>query len=761
MAARREQGTWVNASDERATIVVNSDGSAISAGGGGGTSSVDDAAFTVAVSSLTPVGGIVTADSVDAGDVGAFAMLANRQQKITLYDSSGVEITSFGGGTEYTDDTSTHATGTSKGGLLMAAATPTDASVNANDIGAVAMTTDRKLHVSVQDALPAGTNAIGKLAANSGVTIGAVELAAAQTLAAVTTITNVVHVDDNGGALTVDNGGTFAVQATVAAGATTIAKAEDVASADADVGVPAMAVRKATPANTSGTDGDYEMLQMSAGRLWASATIDAALPAGANAIGKLAANSGVDIGDVDVTSITPGSGATNLGKAEDAAHSSGDVGVMALAVRKDSQAALAGTDGDYIPLTTDANGALYVTGGGGGTQYVEDAAAAADPTGTAVNLIRADTPAGVVSTDGDNVAQRGSNYGAAYVTLLDSGGSFVSVGGGTQYDEDTAHVSGDKLTMAGVVRQDTATALSGTDGDRTALITDASGRLHVNVGTGSVTANAGTNLNTSALALESGGNLATLAGAVRAEDAASADAHTGIPALAVRKGTPANTSGTDGDYEMLQMSAGRLWVDPSGVTLTVASHAVTNAGTFAVQDATVEGAIKAEDAAHSSGDSGIMALAVRASSPTDRSAGPTDGDYEPLGVNEVGALWGTLTPSANGGCSTFMASGSDGSSILVATAQAVKASAGNVWGYYVYNPEAAVTFVHFYNTASGSVTVGTTNPLFTIAVPAGAAANVGFPYGIAFSTAITVAATTTAGGNTAPATGASLVVWYK
>lgn len=96
------------------------------------------------------------------------------------------------------------------------------------------------------------------------------------------------------------NAGTFAVQATVAAGATTIGKAEDVASADADVGVPAMAVRKATPANTSGTDGDYEMLQMSVGRLWVSATVDAALPAGTNAIGKLASNTGVTIGAVEI-----------------------------------------------------------------------------------------------------------------------------------------------------------------------------------------------------------------------------------------------------------------------------------------------------------------------------------------------------------------------------------------------------------------------------------------------------------------------------
>lgn len=85
----------------------------------------------------------------------------------------------------------------------------------------------------------------------------------------------------------------------------------------------------------------------------------AALPAGSNAIGKLAANSGVDIGDVDVTSIVPGTGATNLGKAEDAAHTSGDVGVMPLAVRNDALATLGGADGDYAPLQVDATGSLY------------------------------------------------------------------------------------------------------------------------------------------------------------------------------------------------------------------------------------------------------------------------------------------------------------------------------------------------------------------------------------------------------------------
>lgn len=91
-------------------------------------------------------------------------------------------------------------------------------------------------------------------------------------------------------------------------------RAEDAASADGHTGIPALAVRKATPANTSGLDGDYENLQINAGRLWASATIDAALPAGANAIGKLTANSGVDIGDVDVTSCALPTGASTAAK---------------------------------------------------------------------------------------------------------------------------------------------------------------------------------------------------------------------------------------------------------------------------------------------------------------------------------------------------------------------------------------------------------------------------------------------------------------
>ena len=81
-------------------------------------------------------------------------------------------------------------------------------------------------------------------------------------------------------------------------------------------------------------------------------TIDTALDA-INA--KLVA--GTVIGEVEIGAASTAAG--DLAKAEDAAHTSGDVGVMALAVRNDDLAALAGTDGDYAPLQVDAMGALY------------------------------------------------------------------------------------------------------------------------------------------------------------------------------------------------------------------------------------------------------------------------------------------------------------------------------------------------------------------------------------------------------------------
>lgn len=95
------------------------------------------------------------------------------------------------------------------------------------------------------------------------------------------------------------------------------------------------------------------------------------------------------------------------------------------------------------------------------------------------------------------------------------------------------------------------------------------------------------------------------------------------------------------------------------------------------------------------------------------------------------------------------------------TAVAVDASAGTLWGYYFYNPNASACYVQFWNTAQGSVTVGTTAPILSLAIPATGAANVQFAVGHAFSTAITIAATTARAGGTACGSNIDANVWYK
>ena len=67
-------------------------------------------------------------------------------------------------------------------------------------------------------------------------------------------------------------------------------------------------------------------------------------------------------GSINIGSIIPGVGATDLGKAVDSVAGATDTGVMSLVVRNDALASLVDTDGDYAPLQVDANGSLYVTG---------------------------------------------------------------------------------------------------------------------------------------------------------------------------------------------------------------------------------------------------------------------------------------------------------------------------------------------------------------------------------------------------------------
>jgi len=84
-----------------------------------------------------------------------------------------------------------------------------------------------------------------------------------------------------------------------------------------------------------------------------------------------------------------------------------------------------------------------------------------------------------------------------------------------------------------------------------------------------------------------------------------------------------------------------------------------------------------------------------------------------------------------------------------------------VYGWYFYNPNASVAYVQFFNTASGSVTLGTTAPVYSLGIPATSAANVMMPCGVAHSTAITIAVTTTRAGSTSPGSSVDYNVYYQ
>lgn len=92
---------------------------------------------------------------------------------------------------------------------------------------------------------------------------------------------------------------------------------------------------------------------------------------------------------------------------------------------------------------------------------------------------------------------------------------------------------------------------------------------------------------------------------------------------------------------------------------------------------------------------------------------------------------------------------------------AIKASAGTLGGYMFYNPNAAVTYMQVFDATSGSVTVGTTTPTYVIPLPPASGANIEFTLGIGHTTAITVAATTTATGSSAPGTALTGFFLYK
>jgi hypothetical protein len=263
----------------------------------------------------------------------------------------------------------------------------------------------------------------------------------------------------------------------------------------------------------------------------------------------------------------------------------------------------------------------------------------------------------------------------------------------------------------------------GANGDRTHVPADADGLL-VNLGTnndvtvtsGSITANAGTNLNTSALALEAGGNLAGAAASLAVID----------------------------DWD----ESDRAKVNP------IVGQAGLQGGSGAVSANTLR-VVLSTDVALPAGTNGIGKLTAN--------SGVDIGDVDVTSISAGSNLIGDvdIQPRTTGGWTPFNANSGDGFTALTNSAQAVKASAGKVGGYIIYNPNTVVSYVVLYNVAAASVTVGTTGARFIVPVPPQALAHIEFTAGIPFDTAIAVAAATTAAGNSAPTSALDAVILYK
>jgi hypothetical protein len=99
----------------------------------------------------------------------------------------------------------------------------------------------------------------------------------------------------------------------------------------------------------------------------------------------------------------------------------------------------------------------------------------------------------------------------------------------------------------------------------------------------------------------------------------------------------------------------------------------------------------------------------------------------------------TPSPATSGGLSKARIKSASGTN-----ATSVKGSAGQLYGWFLYNNTSSVKALHLYDTAS-TPTAGSGTPAFTVPIPANGGANVEFSMGIPFASGIGYTITTGVG----------------
>lgn len=397
-------------------------------------------------------------------------------------------------------------------------------------------------------------------------------------------------------------------------------------------------------------------------------------------------------------------------------------------------------------------------------------------------------------TDGVDTAIKATvkdltNSNPVTVAITDGNGDQItSFGGGTQYTEgDTdATITGTAMMMEGAANALVAAQGTAADG----LLVNLGANNDVTV-TGTVTANAGSGtqaVSAASLPLPSGAatsaNQTTVIGHLDGVEGllTTIDADTGnLPTIETNTdfGTVTGGGTETGALRVTvaNNSTGVLSVDDNGSTLSIddGGSSITVDGTVGVSGTVTVDTELPTAAALSDTTANPTTVMVGAAKMLwdgtqwvrernnlgDGSGGGQIGQMGNMVYN--GSTWDRVRGDTTGMDNHVVPKTSGGLSIfrsidLDETEEDVKTSAGQLYGWYIYNAASSVRYVKLYNATAASVTVGTTTPVMTIPIPATSGANVEFTNGIAFSTAITAAATTGVADSDTGAPGANEVI---
>lgn len=350
------------------------------------------------------------------------------------------------GGTSAADDADFVA-GTTPGTPVMGVYDSTPDTVTDGDLGTIGINSTR----AVRTVIEAGSAAIGKLAANSGVDIGDVDVTSCALPTGASTLaeqqSQTTHLATIAGDTTDIEAAVELLDDTVATlGTTTYSEATT-------KGLIVGAVRRDADTTLVDTTNEITPLQVDAnGRLKVEAFSGETLPVSLTSTTITGTVAVTQSGTWDEIGINDSGNSITVDNA----------GTFATQATLQAGTAYAGkvrltdgtTDTDIRDLTNSnaLNVAIVdgsgdqITSFGGGTQYTEDAAAAANPVGTALMLVREDGRAGsLTTTDGDNVAARGNNKGELYVIDTDANSKLSTI------DADTGNISTKIDTIAGAV----------------------------------------------------------------------------------------------------------------------------------------------------------------------------------------------------------------------------------------------------------------------------------------------------------------------